>query len=612
VPPGVLAAGLAALVHLARRHGFAVEHGDCPGMGIIRWPGRRILLPAGLSPDREIPALAHQFGHVLLHADIADLDPGGTVPCHGLRKVEADSVAYVAAACLGISPAGIGFPHVASWAGADARAHPDAVVRAATARVTGAAKVIADRIEAALPSLRGHGSVAVTAVAAAAGTPDNLPPAQPDEIAQVNQAAQEFFHARLAGSWVPGYLSGRRLDLAAEEPWHAGHVPASWDALTRGLRSAGYSDSLIQAAGLARRSRRGTLIDVFRNRVMLPIRALDGTIIAFIGRAPDPPGRGVPKYLNSPQTSLYDKSTTLFGLREARQALAVGAQPVLCEGPFDAIAVTAAGHGRFVGLAPCGTALTNQHVAELSRAVDLAAVGVLVAFDPDQAGRRAAVRAYHLLAPHTAEACTVVLPTGKDPAQILADQGTAGLHEALTGRVVPLVDLVTDAELARWNRWLDHAEGRLNALHATAAVIASMRPDHVARQVARLADQLELDCTTVTDALLAAVPSIIAKSDRAPLAGPPSATRSASRDPAGTAARDDPHRRPSVERASGEGKQPAGQRGPPAGRTARYPPRRDFPQPAPRPPSRSVASPTASNAATPPAARRSSGRRVAG
>ena len=83
----------------------------------------------------------------------------------------------------------------------------------------------------------------------------------------------------------------------------------------------------------------------------------------------------------------YPLGSVLFGLWEARPALASGARPVIVEGPFDAIAVTTAGHGRYAGVAPCGTALTSHHLATLEDAADLQATGVVVAFDPDQAGR---------------------------------------------------------------------------------------------------------------------------------------------------------------------------------------------------------------------------------
>jgi len=448
------------------------------------------------------------------------------MPCGGLRKVEADSVAYLTAAHLGIDTAAITFPYVSSWAGTDSRAHPAATIQAVTSRVQAAATTLTARLDTGLSpgGMPGRPIVTTTPEPQRGHLPPvTTPPPVPDQdIVQVNVAAQAFFQSRMPGSWVPGYLAARGFTADIQRLWQAGHAPAAWDALTRHLRTLGFPDLLLEAAGLARRSRRGTLIDTFRNRAMLPIRSGDGTVIAFIGRAPDPPGRGVPKYLNSQQTALYDKSEVLFGLWEAREALAAGAQPVIVEGPLDAIAVTTAGQARFAGIAPCGTAFTSQHAGTLSRAANLNEPGILVAFDPDAAGRRAAVRAYHQLSQVTTETSAVILPPGQDPAQILIDNGRDALTTILASRTRPLADLVTDTELEQWTRWLDHAEGQLSALRAAAPIVAAMPPAHVARQVARLSHRLSFYYATVTDAVTTALPDVIAGAARpgTPTSGP--------------------------------------------------------------------------------------------
>ena len=287
-------------------------------------------------------------------------------------------------------------------------------------------------------------------------------------------------------------------------------------ALVTNLRATGYSDELIEASGLARRSRRGTLIDTFRDRAILPIRSTDGTIIAFIGRATDHAAPGTPKYLNSPATSVYQKGEILFGLWEARDALASGVRPVIVEGPLDAIAVTTAGHGKYVGLAPCGTALTAHQTAALARVGDLRTTGVTVAFDPDQAGRRATVRAYDLFVPHTDKLAAAIIPSGQDPAQILASSGPAALADMLTSHTRPLPDLVINTELARWSRWLPYPEGQIRALRATAPLVAAMPPAHVARQVARLAAILKLDHAAVTEAVTDALSDLAAETSSGP------------------------------------------------------------------------------------------------
>jgi len=338
--------------------------------------------------------------------------------------------------------------------------------------------------------------------------------------ARLNELADDFFRARLSGSWVPGYLEARGFGAAVQARWHIGHAPAAWVALTRHLRTLGYAEMLIEQAGLARRSPRGSLIDTFRDRVTFPVRSADGVLAGFIGRAPKGASPGVPKYLNSPRSRLYDKSSLLFGLWEARDALTAGACPVIVEGPLDAIAVTAAGRGRFVGVAPCGTALTERHVTALGQPADLRAVGVLVAFDSDAAGYGAAARAYHLLCAVTDNLAAVDLQPGQDPAQVLATEGPAALVAMLGERAHPLADRVIDGEISRWDRWLGYAEGQINAMHAAARLIAAMPPAHVGRQVARLAARLSLDYELITEAVTDEVSSLWA-----PRAGGPPSSR---------------------------------------------------------------------------------------
>lgn len=328
-------------------------------------------------------------------------------------------------------------------------------------------------------------------------------------FARMNAMATRFYCDRLPGSWVPGYLRARGFHSEVQQRWHIGYAPAAWDALTRHLRTRGCPDVLIEAAGLARRTQSGRLRDLFRDRVMLPIRSPSGTVLGFIGRAVPGAPPQVPKYLNSPRNCLYDKSATLFGLWEGRAALRQGGQPVIVEGPFDAIAVTTAGQAHHVGVAPCGIALTGQHADTLDRLADLTSAGTTVAFDPDPAGRRAAVRAYHLLSPLTEKLIVAALPDGQDPAQLLAERGPTALAQFLSTATQPLTDLVVDDDVRRWARWLDHPEGQIHALRSAAPLVAGMPAAQITRQVARLAHHLQLDYGLVTQAItdvLATVP----------------------------------------------------------------------------------------------------------
>jgi DNA primase len=498
-----------ALTHLARRRGFIVERAHCANAdGFTTWRNRKIRIRPDTGPDQAVIALAHQLGHVLLHTDIARLEPSATIPCTGIRKVEADSIGYLTATRIGISTDTITFPSISSWAGTDSRANPAATIQTVTSRIQSAATTITKHLKSA-GALTPQLTARARARSLGAGQHAQSP-APTAELVRMHEIAARFFRRQMADSWVPGYLARRGLSPTIQDQWLAGYAPATWDSLTRHFRDAGYPDTVIKASGLARPSRLGTLIDTFRDRAIFPIRSPDGTVIAFIGRAAEHANPGVPKYLNSPATSLYDKSQVLFGLWEAHDALAHGARPVIAEGPLDAIAITTAGQGKLAGVSCCGTAFTARHATALSQTADLPTVGITVGFDPDQAGRRAAINAYHLLIPLTDKLAAATLPPGRDPAQILAESGPETLATILTDDRRPLPDLVINTEVANWGRRLRYPEGQIHALRATAPLIAAMPPAHVARQVARLAAILRLDHATVTQAVTDALTELIA------------------------------------------------------------------------------------------------------
>src|SRR5271154_825415 len=158
-----------------------------------------------------------------------------------------------------------------------------------------------------------------------------------EELVAVTGAAVRLFAERMRASWAPGYLAARGFGEHDCHQWGIGYAPASWTALTGHLRARGFTDEAIVQAGLAKVTVRGTLVDTFRDRIMFPIRALDGTVAGFIGRAP--PNGKPPVYLNTATTPLYHKGSVLFGLYEAGGSASL----VLTEGPLDAMAVTVAG-----------------------------------------------------------------------------------------------------------------------------------------------------------------------------------------------------------------------------------------------------------------------------
>jgi DNA primase catalytic core len=473
VPPGLWD----ALTWLARREGFGVERAPCGrGDSVTNWSGRRIVIRSGLDGSEAARALLHELGHVLAHDGLASVPGTSTAGCRGVRKVEADSVAFTVATRLGMDTSAYSWPYVASWAGSDLRARTEEAIRATGERVTVAAATIAAHLDVTLfaaPSLEAVPASALTVDAATGyeAVPEHaatthIPVATAGQAAEISTAAapdwpaadlgrvlldaERFYVGHLKRSWVPGYLAARSLNPVTVAQWHIGYSPAGWTALIRHLRNLGHDDALIEAAGLARRSSRGTLIDHFRDRVMLAIRDEHSMIAGFIGRAHPEAGPAVSKYLNSPETSVYTKGDLLFGLHEARDRLARAAVPVIVEGPLDAIAVTAADPVKFAGLAPCGTALTGRQAVALGRAADLDQTGVLAALDGDCAGRQAAIRAYSVLLPVTSKMIAATLPAGQDPAGILQAGGPAGLSSVRQHRTEPLARVLIDAHLDSW------------------------------------------------------------------------------------------------------------------------------------------------------------------
>jgi DNA primase catalytic core len=336
-----------------------------------------------------------------------------------------------------------------------------------------------------------------------------------DRLIAVNTEAHRYYREQLLTS--PGaqgpcrYLTQRRLAhvLAVDSPWPVGYAPAGWTNLIDHLHEAGFTSEEVIAAGVACRTRKGGVIDRFRDRIMLAQHNHHGDIVGFIGRAAPGAPSDAPKYLNSPHTDIYNKRELLFGLHEQREALAHGASPVLVEGTLDVLAIAATdveASPRLAGVAPCGTALTAEQVALLTHHTTHGA-GVVVAYDNDETGRKAASAAYGLLGEcrllSSRQLMAAELPRGADPAEVHQIHGTRALHHALTDprRLVPLGQHAIETELRAWTHVLDGAEGRIAAVGAVAPLVAKLPGSAVAEQVAHLAERVSLDPTTVTIAL---------------------------------------------------------------------------------------------------------------
>ena len=212
-------------------------------------------------------------------------------------------------------------------------------------------------------------------------------------------------------------------------------------------------------AGVATRARTGRLIDRFRDRIIFPITNHDGEVLGFVGRRhPDLTDTALagPKYLNTAETPLFHKGAQLFGA----QNLAAGQIPVIVEGPIDAIAVTLAGGGRYVGVAPLGTSLTDEQATQLAHH----GIDPIVATDADIPGQVAAERAFWHLTPHGLNPRYATWPDGTDPADVLTRHGPHTLLAALD-RAQPLGDALVEERLAH----LPARQARAEAIRIIAA-----------------------------------------------------------------------------------------------------------------------------------------------
>ncbi|TFH68150.1 MobF family relaxase [Cellulomonas sp. HD19AZ1] len=306
----------------------------------------------------------------------------------------------------------------------------------------------------------------------ASSAPEPVEPIGPDvaRVLEVNEAAWRLWQGRAEqeDSWVPTYLAERRL--AALD---AGHAPAGWTTTIDALRAQGFTDDDLTAAGLATTSKRGQLIDRFRDRLVLPVLDEHDRIRAFTARSnPLEDHEGTPKYINSPETAAYRKSERLYGLDAAAiAALQGGATPVLVEGAMDHGAVATLGDG-FVPLAPCGTSVTTEQL-DVLRAVVPGGLGrLVVATDGDEAGVKAAVRLWTMLDPNeAAEVRAVVLGDGADPADLVKAGRSAELQIALH-TAGELTDVVVKRMLEQYNfEWVEH---RVSATRDIAAAVATL------------------------------------------------------------------------------------------------------------------------------------------
>ena len=293
-------------------------------------------------------------------------------------------------------------------------------------------------------------------------------------LIDAHRAAAEFYAERLGGSdaaHARAFLAERGFELVDAQRFGVGYSPKSWEDLTRHLRGRGFTDADLISAGLAIQGNRGPR-DRFRGRLMWPIRDLSGDVIAFGARKLDEQDDG-PKYLNTPETSLFRKSTVLYGADLAKREIAQRRQAVIVEGYTDVMACHLAGVPTAV--ATCGTSFGEDHIKVLRRLImdtDRGVGEVIFTFDGDAAGQRAALRAFDMEAKFVTQTYVTVQPDGLDPCDLRQQRGGAAVKDLIAMRV-PLFEFAIKGVLGHHD--LNTTEGQLAALDEAAPIVAKIK-----------------------------------------------------------------------------------------------------------------------------------------
>jgi DNA primase len=315
---------------------------------------------------------------------------------------------------------------------------------------------------------------------------------QRSALVEMHRETAAFFsralHDSSEGKVAAAYLEDRGLDREAMKRFGLGFAPSSGDALLRFLKQK-YPEKLLDVSGLVSRDQSGRAYDRFRRRIMFPIANEAGKVIAFGGRAM---GDDTPKYMNSPETPIYTKSTVLYHLDRAKEALRQSDFAVLVEGYLDAIAVARAGIANVV--ASCGTSLAEPQIKLLGRFTRR----VIVNYDPDTAGQAATERSIALLLESEFDVRVLALPGKADPDKFLKEQGVDAYRNLLAQSPAYLDYLIARA------RQMDRttAAGKVAALNFLMPYVQRL-PNRLLRSewATRIASELRVDEPVLREAL---------------------------------------------------------------------------------------------------------------
>ncbi|MGH3852416.1 MAG: DNA primase [Pseudonocardiaceae bacterium] len=294
-------------------------------------------------------------------------------------------------------------------------------------------------------------------------------------LVEANKVAQEFYAEQLSSTEArPAreFLTQRGFTQETAGTFGCGFAPAGWEQLTKHLLSRGFTVEELVKAGVSREGQRGP-IDRFHRRLLWPIRDLSGDVVGFGARRLFDDDRVEAKYLNTAETPLYRKSQVLFGLDLAKREIARRRQVVVVEGYTDVMAMHLAGVP--TALASCGTAFGTEHISVLRRLLmddDALRGEVIFVFDGDEAGQKAALKAFDGDQSFAAQTFIAIAPDGMDPCELRQAKGDAAVRD-LVARREPLFTFAVKTLLAEHD--LDTAEGQVAALRRAVPLVARIK-----------------------------------------------------------------------------------------------------------------------------------------
>jgi len=272
--------------------------------------------------------------------------------------------------------------------------------------------------------------------------PDKAEDKEKERLFQINEAATEYYHHLLsstkAGEAARSYLERRKVMPETVKEFRLGFSPDTWETIKNYLLNKDYKEKELAEAGLIIEREEGGSYDRFRNRLMFPICDIQGRVTGFGARALDD---SLPKYINSPQTSIFDKSSSLYGIDKAKSAIRKKNLVIIVEGYTDVL--TAHQHSWQNVVGSMGTSLTEKQVGGIKRLTN----NITLALDADLAGEEATLRGKAILAYSNAEANVILLPSGKDPDEVIRED--LSLWQKLVEQAMPILDFAFQSTISK-------------------------------------------------------------------------------------------------------------------------------------------------------------------